>query len=84
MKQIVSSPKDTLIIHCSATFPDQDISAIDIDRWHRQRGFFGIGYHYIVRLDGTIENGRPYEAIGAHTTGWILFNPIYVSCYCNQ
>lgn len=31
--------KDTIIIHCSATRAGQDFTAIDIDRWHRQRGF---------------------------------------------
>ena len=39
----------------------------EIDRWHRQRGFkYGCGYHYIIRRDGTVENGRPLEMIGAH------------------
>ena len=63
-------PKDTIIIHCSATFPGQDVGAAEIDRWHRQRGFDGIGYHYVVRLDGTIEEGRPYHREGAHALGW--------------
>lgn len=43
------------------------ISAEDIDRWHRARGFCnGIGYHYVIRRDGSIENGRPLEMTGAH------------------
>ena len=28
-----------------------------------------VGYHYVIRLDGTIEQGRPLEMIGAHYTG---------------
>ena len=36
---------------------------------HRQRGFNGIGYHYVIRLDGTVEKGRPEDAIGAHVEG---------------
>lgn len=64
------SAKDTLIIHCSATHPGQDVGAADIDRWHRERGFDCIGYHYVVRLDGTIETGRPYDRDGAHALGW--------------
>ena len=28
-----------------------------------------VGYHYVIRLDGTIEQGRPLEMIGAHCTG---------------
>lgn len=68
--QASKDTKDTIIIHCSATFPGQDVGAAEIDRWHRQRGFDGIGYHYVVRLDGTIEEGRPYHREGAHALGW--------------
>ena len=68
--QAFKDPKDTIIIHCSATRPGQDVGAAEIDRWHRQRGFDGIGYHYVVRLDGTIEEGRPYHREGAHALGW--------------
>ena len=56
-----------IIIHCSAVRPDQQSSAAQIDSWHRQRGFkFGIGYHYVIRRDGTIETGRPEWMVGAH------------------
>ena len=34
---------DSIIIHCSATKVGQDFTAADIDRWHRERGFNGIG-----------------------------------------
>ena len=56
--------KDTIIIHCSATRAGQDITAADIDCWHRARGFWSIGYHYVIRLDGTIEPGRDVTLIG--------------------
>ena len=56
-----------LIIHCSAVRPNQTSSARQIDEWHRARGYAnGIGYHYVVRRDGSIEPGRPEEMIGAH------------------
>ena len=56
-----------IIIHCSAVRPDQMSSAAQIDSWHRERGFhLGIGYHYVIRRDGTIEPGRPEWMIGAH------------------
>ena len=44
--------RDTIIIHCSATRAGQDFTAADIDRWHRQRGFRSIGYHFVVRIIG--------------------------------
>lgn len=58
-----------IIIHCSATPCGRDVSAADIDRWHRQRGWDGIGYHYVVRLDGSLEIGRPLDKVGAHCKG---------------
>ena len=58
------------IIHCSATKAGMDFSVADIDRWHRAQGMNGIGYHYVVRLDGTVEKGREVEVAGAHCLGW--------------
>lgn len=60
---------DKIIIHCSATREGQDISASTIDRWHKDRGWSGIGYHFVVRLDGSIEFGRMVDKIGAHCKG---------------
>ena len=62
--------KDAIIIHCSATRAEQDITAADIESWHRARGFWTIGYHYVIRLDGTIEPGRDVTLDGAHCMGW--------------
>jgi N-acetyl-anhydromuramyl-L-alanine amidase AmpD len=56
-----------IVIHCSAVKPDQLSSVAQIDSWHRDRGFkFGVGYHYVIRRDGSIEAGRPEWMIGAH------------------
>lgn len=55
-----------IIVHCSATPEGKPFTVADIDRWHRQRGFDQIGYHFVVYLDGTIHQGRPIAKIGAH------------------
>ena len=57
-----------IIIHCSAVRPGQTSSAAQIDTWHRRDNHwkFGIGYHYVVRRDGSIEPGRPEWQVGAH------------------
>ena len=55
-----------LIIHCSAVKPNQTSSARQIDEWHKKRGWKCIGYHYVIRRDGSIEKGRPEEQVGAH------------------
>ena len=59
-----------LIIHCSATLPNQRVTVQDIDRWHRQRGFDCIGYHFYITVDGTIWVGRPLSQVGAHCKGY--------------
>jgi hypothetical protein len=58
-----------IIIHMSYTPPSMDIGVAEIDQWHRQRGFDRIGYHKVIRRDGTVEDGRPLEVPGAHTLG---------------
>ena len=58
-----------IIVHCADTPEERDDKAADIRRWHLERGFSDIGYHYVVDLDGTIEPGRDVEIAGAHTTG---------------
>lgn len=60
---------DKIIIHCSATREGADYSVKDIDAWHKSKGWKGCGYHYVIKLDGTIQAGRPEEQIGAHTSG---------------
>lgn len=60
---------DGIIIHCSATPEGRDVSAATIRQWHKAKGWNDIGYHYIIRLDGTVEVGRPVEQPGAHCTG---------------
>lgn len=67
-----------IILHCSdSKFGDAAL----IDRWHKKRGWQGIGYHYVIlngrRIvndyrdidDGLIENGRDIRDIGAHCKG---------------
>lgn len=63
------SPIRRIVLHYSATYPDQDIGAAEIDRMHRARGFNSIGYHYVIRRDGRVEKGRPDTTIGAHVSG---------------
>ena len=54
-----------IILHCTATPRGRHVTVSDIDRWHKARGSSGIGYHYVIYLDGSIHEGRPLERIGA-------------------
>jgi N-acetylmuramoyl-L-alanine amidase len=55
-----------IVVHCSYTPPQMDIGAKDIDRWHRERGWMGIGYHGVITRKGKVEMGRPLDKTGAH------------------
>ena len=59
-----------IIIHCSATPEGRKHTAADIKKWHLNQGYNDIGYHYVIRLDGTIEKGRAETIVGAHTKGY--------------
>lgn len=61
---------DLIIVHCSATPPAMDIGVKEIDRWHRARHFLKVGYHYVIRRDGTVEPGRDLYEPGAHAKGY--------------
>ena len=62
----VRGATDYIALHHAAV---KECSAEQIDAWHKNRGWSGIGYHYFVRKDGTIYRGRPLWATGAHVSG---------------
>ena len=70
---------EKIVVHCS----DSDFGdAAEIDRWHKERKWSGIGYHkvilnghresvrpYVAADDGVVEDGRPLDTMGAHVLG---------------
>ena len=63
---------ENIIIHCTATPEGREVTVSQVDAWHKARGFRGIGYHYLIYLDGSIHAGRPEQEMGAHCTGYNL------------
>ena len=61
---------DKIILHCSATQEGKNFKARDIDTWHKNQGYKKIGYHYVIDIDGTLEQGRNESEIGAHAYGY--------------
>lgn len=59
-----------IIIHCSATPEKMDIDAETIRKWHTAKGWSDIGYHYVIKRNGDVQDGRPVERIGAHCRGY--------------
>ena len=68
MKKYITKVKN-LVVHCSDTDDDLDLTAIDIHKLHLSFGWEGIGYHKIICKNGNIENGRPEFWEGAHIYG---------------
>lgn len=58
---------EKIIVHCAAS--PGDISAAEIREIHMAKGWRDIGYHFVIRTNGTIETGRPVTEQGAHTYG---------------
>lgn len=58
-----------IIIHCTATPEGRPVTVAEVDMWHRKRGFAGIGYHYLIGLNGEVWKGRDEWKVGAHTLG---------------
>lgn len=60
---------NVIVVHCADTPDTLDVGRKEIDAWHKAKGWNGIGYHYVVRRDGTIEVGRLETVVGAHVEG---------------
>lgn len=70
---------DTIFVHCTATRPEwwadrrPEDKMAECKKWHLDRNFSNIGYHYLVDRDGTVTEGRPIEKTPAaqrgHNTG---------------
>jgi N-acetylmuramoyl-L-alanine amidase len=58
-----------IVLHCSATRQGVDIGINTIRQWHLARGWRDVGYHYVIKLDGTIQNGRDISVAGSHVEG---------------
>lgn len=62
---------DKIIVHCSDTPKAMDIGVKEIRVWHvKDNGWSDIGYHYVIKQDGTVEEGRPLRLAGAHCKGY--------------
>ena len=60
-----SGTSEIILHHAEASHA----SVEDVNQWHLNNGWAGIGYNYYIRKDGTIWRGRPEWAVGAHAIG---------------
>ena len=68
-------PVREAVLHCAAIKSGQfdGMRAFQvfatINRWHKERGFSGFGYHGLIMPDGHYYDGRPFDMVGAHVLG---------------
>ena len=61
---------DMIVIHHTGSVHDSDPSVEQIHYSHKNgNGWAGVGYHFVIRKDGTVEIGRPEWAVGSHAYG---------------
>lgn len=65
-----SSDVKYIVVHCSDSPQGRGDGAEAIHRWHLEKGWSGIGYHYVINENGGIEHGRPTYWEGAHAYGY--------------
>ena len=61
---------NAIFVHCSATKPSMDVGVREITQWHKEKGWLAIGYHFVIRRDGTVEAGREQSAVGSHVANY--------------
>lgn len=57
-----NNPKEIIVHHSEHS----TANVYDIDRWHKDRGWCGIGYQYFIDKQGNIYTGRPENWTGTH------------------
>jgi N-acetyl-anhydromuramyl-L-alanine amidase AmpD len=62
------------IIHCSDSDRPEHDNIKTIRMWHQERGFLDVGYHFFVRKNGEIEQGRDLRQVGAHCAGYNTYS----------
>ena len=55
-----------LVVHVSASPQGRGDNATTIHRWHKERGWDGIGYNSVILENGKHEEGRPIYWQAAH------------------
>lgn len=56
-----------IAIRDTLTKPDADVDILKMDVIHCRRGRLGVGYHFLVLTDGTVQIGRDIETYGSHS-----------------
>lgn len=55
-----------VVVHWTETPTNKNIGAEELNEIHLESGLKGIGYHYVIRRDGSLQRGRPINIQGDH------------------
>lgn len=55
-----------VVVHWTETHTNKNIGSEEINKYHRDARLDGIGYHYVIRRDGSLQRGRPVSLVGQH------------------
>ena len=61
--------KETVHVDSPNTFNAIDTTYAAVDRWHKENGWKGFGYHGLIRMDGSYQQGRKLNETGAQVYG---------------
>lgn len=59
-----------IVWNCSDSDNQLHDNVETITKWHIERGFATIGYHFLITKDGRVHKGRDIDAVGAHAKGY--------------
>lgn len=62
--RFISRKFTTVTVHWTETATNKNIGSEEINDWHLAAGLPGIGYHYVIRRDGSLQRGRPVNIEG--------------------
>lgn len=62
----ISREVTEVVVHWTETHTNRNIGSEEINRYHLSLDLDGIGYHYVIRRDGSIQRGRPVNIEGQH------------------
>lgn len=65
----VSREVTEVVVHWTETHTNKNIGSEEINKYHIAAGLNGIGYHYVIRRDGSLQRGRPVNLQGQHSPG---------------
>ena len=57
-----------VVVHWTDTYSNKNIGSEELNRTHIELGINGIGYHYVIRRDGSLQRGRPVNVKGDHAS----------------